>query len=307
MGLGSKVLVATDLSEGADEAIRQGHAHARAAQGELIACTVVPNSLRNNPLFPQRAEPEALELLDAERRAAQMVAERVADLTGRTFQAEGTPGGPNTFRVIVENGSPEAGIVHRADGEKATLIAVGSTGATGLDRLLLGSTAERVVRYAPCPVLVARAHAATGRILAATDFSDPALPAVSAAADEARARNARITLLYSIDVMPSPSIGWGAPFGASWVVPPPELIHEARAGAESALKDILKRLQIEGDVLATEGDAASAILRAARELPAELVVLATRGRTGLARMVLGSVAEKVIEVAPCSVLAVRLA
>ncbi len=57
---------------------------------------------------------------------------------------------------------------------------------------------------------------------------------------------------------------------------------------------------------AVQGDAATAILEAARTLPAELVVVATRGRTGIARMVLGSVAEKVVAHAHCSVLAMRL-
>src|SRR5262249_14778977 len=124
MGLGSRVLVATDLSDGADEAIRQGHARASAEQGELVVCTVVPNALRNNPLFPQRAEQETLELVDAQRRAAQQVTERVAALTGRAARQEGAAepchdgaasgpkprplAGPDTFRVVVDNGSPEA-------------------------------------------------------------------------------------------------------------------------------------------------------------------------------------------------------
>jgi nucleotide-binding universal stress UspA family protein len=79
-----------------------------------------------------------------------------------------------------------------------------------------------------------------------------------------------------------------------------------RKSAETALRGTLQRFGIEGDILATEGDAATAILEAARTLPAELIVLATRGRTGIARMVLGSVAERVVSIAPCSVLAVRL-
>jgi nucleotide-binding universal stress UspA family protein len=155
-------------------------------------------------------------------------------------------------------------------------------------------------------VLVARPHEKTGRVLAATDFSDPALPAVAAAVEEARIGGARLTLLHSVDVFPNPAIGWGAPFGTSWVVPPQELVDEVRKSAESALRSTLERFGVEGDPLVAEGDAASAILEAARALPAELVVLATRGRTGITRMVLGSVAERVVATAPCSVLAVRL-
>lgn len=297
MKLGSKVLVATDLSEAADEAIRQGHERALHDGGELVVCHVVPNLLRSSPLFPQQANEAMAGLLETEQQAARAVELRVVALTGRPLDG---------FRLHVETGAPDAGIVRAADEVRATLVVVSSRGTTGLDRMLLGSVASRVVRYAHCPVQVARPHAKTGRILAATDFSDPSLPAVAAAVEEARARAARLTLLHSIDVAPSPAVGWGAPFGASWVVPPKELIDEVRQSAESALRGTLERFGVEGDILATEGDAATAILEAARTLPAELIVLATRGRTGITRMVLGSVAERVVSIAPCSVLAVRL-
>jgi nucleotide-binding universal stress UspA family protein len=305
MGLGSKVLVATDLSEAADEAIRQGHTRARASGGELVVCHVVPDLLRNDPLFPQRTVEQTARALQVEQQAAQAVEQRVADLTGARPAPERGPQG--TFRVLVATGAPDAAIVRAADEVEATLVVVASRGATGLDRLLLGSVAERVVRYAHCAVMVARPHERTGKVLAATDFSDPALPAVAAAAEEARIRAARLTLLHCVDVLPSPSVGWGAPFGASVVVPPPSLVDEVRRGAEEALRGTLERFGAEGDTLATVGHAASSILDAARSLPAELVVVATRGRTGLARMVLGSVAERVISLAPCSVLAVRRA
>jgi nucleotide-binding universal stress UspA family protein len=303
MGLGSKVLVATDLSEAADEAIRQGHARARAEGGELVVCHVVPDLLRANPLFPQRTAEETARALQLEQRVAEAIEQRVTDLTGARPAPDRSPEG--TFRILVATGAPDAAIVRAADEVEATLVVVASRGATGLDRLLLGSVAERVVRYAHCAVIVARPHERTGKVLAATDFSDPAVPAVAAAIDEARVRGARLTLLHCVDILPSPVLGWGTPFGASVVVPPPTLVDQARAGAEEALRSTLQRFGAEGDVVATTGHAASSILDTARSLPADLVVLATRGRTGLARMVLGSVAERVISLAPCSVLAVR--
>ncbi len=296
MSLGSKVLVATDLSDAADEAIRQGDERARAAGGELIVCHVVPNLMRNNPLFPQSNTGDVAGVLDLQQRALKAVEMRVVALTGRTLA---------DFRVVVDNGSPPAGIVHAADEAHATLVVVSSSGATGLDRLLLGSVASRVVRYAHCAVLVARPREKSGKILAATDFSDPASSAVAAAVEEARPRGARVTLLHSLELLPHPSVGWGAPFGATWVVPPPELVEQVRASARETMQGMLTTLGATGDVLVPEGDPVTTVLDAARTLPAELIVLATRGRTGIARMVLGSVAEKVIAGAPCSVLAVR--
>ena len=59
------------------------------------------------------------------------------------------------------------------------------------------------------------------------------------------------------------------------------------------------------EYLMTEGDPAAAILKAAREIPGELIVMGTHGRTGLNRLLMGSVAEEVIRKAPCLVLTVN--
>jgi nucleotide-binding universal stress UspA family protein len=71
------------------------------------------------------------------------------------------------------------------------------------------------------------------------------------------------------------------------------------------LEACLERFGAEGERLVVGAPAASEIVQAARELPAELVVVGTRGRTGLSRLTLGSVAEAVLSSAPCSVLVVR--
>ena len=76
--------------------------------------------------------------------------------------------------------------------------------------------------------------------------------------------------------------------------------------AERHLRDSLQRLHATGDCLVTLGPAAGSIIEAAATLPAALVVVGTHGRTGLARWVLGSVAERVMRQAPCSVLVVPL-
>jgi nucleotide-binding universal stress UspA family protein len=302
MDLGSKVLVATDLSDAADEAIRQGYDRARLSGGELAVCHIVPDVLRDSPLFPQTASEDTARQLDLTKQAAAAVEARVAVVTGAK------PGtGPSSYRVIVESGTPETAIVRIAEESCATLVVVSSRGLTGLDRVLLGSVAARVVRYAHGPVLVARPHTTTGRMLAATDFSDPAVPAVAVAVEEARALGAKLTLLHAVDLLPRPVMAWGTPFGASLVVPPKELVENVKASVEEALRADLARFGFgaQGDVRAAVGDATTSILAAARDLDAQLVVVATRGRTGLRRMVLGSVAERIIEQSPCSVLAVR--
>jgi nucleotide-binding universal stress UspA family protein len=233
-----------------------------------------------------------------ERKVADATEARVVAVTGRAS---------GSFRVLIDDGAPDAAIVRMADEVGSTLVVVASRGLTGLDRLLLGSVAERVVRYAHCPVLVARPRTKTGRVLVATDFSEAAAGAVAAAGEEASVLGAKVTLMHSVDVLPDPAFGLGAPFGASMVIPPKELLDEARQAAVKALEELRGRFHLDADVLSVEGNAASAILDAARDLPAEEIIVATRGRTGIARMVLGSVAERVVAHAPCPVLAVRRA
>ena len=87
---------------------------------------------------------------------------------------------------------------------------------------------------------------------------------------------------------------------------PHTVADELRADALTRLQACLRRFHAEGERQVVDGLAAPAIVKVARELPAELVVVGTRGRTGLSRLTLGSVAEAVLSSAPCSVLVVRL-
>jgi nucleotide-binding universal stress UspA family protein len=297
MALSNTVLVATDLSEAADEAIRQGSAIAAEGGGKLVVCHVVHESLRSAPLFPQGVQADMEAVLSNEQRAAAAVEERVIAITGREA---------GTFEVQISAGSADAEVLNVAEEIGAILIVTGSRGHSGIRRLLLGSVAERIARYAHCPVLIARKHEPTGRIIAATDLSSIAEIAVRLAGEMAARRGAQLIVLHSLDMVPSAALGATVPFGGLPVIPPPELVAQARAAADEALVGVLDRASVKGERHVTEGDAASAILRMADQNGADMIVVGTHGRTGLARVALGSVAEKVVRGAHCSVLVVRL-
>jgi nucleotide-binding universal stress UspA family protein len=296
MALGDKVLVATDLSESADEAIRQGHFFAEEAGGKLVVCHVVHELLRYSPLFPQRVQAETEALIAIERQAANAVEQRVVAVTGRAS---------DSFEVNITTGAAEAEVLRVAEEVGATLIVTGSRGLTGITRLLLGNVAERIVRYAHCPVLVARKHEPTNRILSPTDLSEHATPAVDLAAQIAQRRASTLVVMHSLDILPRPAFGFTVPFGGLPVIPPPEVITQARTGADEVLAGMLERLGVKGERRVVDGDAATSILQTADQTGVDLVVLSTHGRTGLARVALGSVAEKVVRGAHCSVLVVR--
>jgi nucleotide-binding universal stress UspA family protein len=91
--------------------------------------------------------PEMRAVFDSQRTwAADALAARVAALAAQGVGA----------RAVVVDGQPDVEIVRVAAEHHAQMIVMGTQGRTGLDRLLLGSVAERVVRTAPCPVLTVR-------------------------------------------------------------------------------------------------------------------------------------------------------
>ncbi len=296
MAFPRRVLAATDLSAPADEAIRQADAWSRAAEARLAVCHVLPNPLRANPLFPELNARMAVAATTLAARAGRELEERVSSLTGR---------GPGELEVRVEEGDPLPMILRFAEQWDADLLVVGSHGASGVPRILLGSVGDRAVRYAHCSVLVARSFVASGRVLAATDLSAASLPAVSAAAEAARRHRARLSVLHAVDS----GLSLAAYAALDRAGPPLSSLEEAgrraREAAARSLADTLARLEVQAETLVEDGPAAPAILGAADRLGADLVVVGTHGRTGIERLALGSVAETVVRAAACPVLVVR--
>jgi nucleotide-binding universal stress UspA family protein len=286
-----RILAAMDLDKGSDDLLRQADALARAHHVKLSVCHVLPEIFAVRPLFPQLHLDDALKLYDLEAAVRNALLERIRTVTARV---------PPQVEIEIEQGTVHAGILRAADNIGAGAVVVGGkVDHEGLH--ILGSAAEHVVRYAHCPVLVARPSPA-GKVLAATDFSDPALPAVEAGAAEARHRRADLTVIHAIDLLPVMSPSYGDFYG----VPPMDLSDQMRALWQQRLDECVHHFKAKGGGLLRNGPAAPAILSAASELPAQLLVVGTHGRTGLSRIALGSVAEAVVRAAPCSVLAVRL-
>jgi len=292
-----KVFVAIDFSPRSDEALRQAHDRALSTGAQLAVCHIVPNELRSNLLFPDISRIAALKFPREMKQIAEAAAARVTEITRRTERE---------FELIIDDGTPQALILSRAEEWFADLIIMGSHGQTSAADALIGSVTDSVIRHAHCPVLITRSTQRTGRILAGTDFSDRALPAVRAAADEAERVGGELTVVHSLDLVwsaaayPAMAFG-GVPFNIS-----PEEMKELETIATERLEESLKQLNITGNTLVTTGAAGTALIEIASERKVDLIVVGTIGRTGLRRALLGSVAETVAKGAPCSVLIVRL-
>lgn len=290
------IVCASDLSEGADEAIRQAGILSQAYGASLEVLYVTSSPDGGHPALAHlRRHPRARAALEAAReRARKELTSRVASLTGASS---------NEAKVLVAEGVPYAAIVQRADEVGADLIVVGSEGATGLGMQHLGEVAVRVVRHAHRSVLVARPGPGSGKILAATDFSDPSLPALTSAAEEARRRGASLTVVHNVD----PELDAFGPEVVATLLQlfSHDFMAEVGRGARDRLLEVLRRLGVDGEAVITHGAASASILRLAEDLPADLVVVGNSGGTGLAGVLVGSVAERVVRWAPCSVLVVR--
>jgi nucleotide-binding universal stress UspA family protein len=133
-------------------------------------------------------------------------------------------------------------------------------------------------------------------ILHPTDFSAPSAAAFQVACALARDYGARLVLLY---VKPPDIV-----YGDGFILPPdPEPVRRELFDKLKALGPADPALRVERVLL--EGDPAAGIVEKARELPCDVIVMGTHGRTGVGRLLLGSVAEVVLRRAPCPVLTVK--
>jgi nucleotide-binding universal stress UspA family protein len=286
------IMAAVALDEGSEETLRQADILARAYDVKLHICHV------RSKAFPVRSLCRHLRSDGAFNRMESDAS--VRDDLLKCFPAV-TTRESKEVSLVVEQGSVYRGILRAAERMKAGAVVIGGkddhTGSP-----VLGSTAKRIVRHAHCIVVIAR-RSRDGKVLAATDFSDPTLPVVEAAAVEARIRRAELTVIHSVELVRRlvPA------YGPAHDIPKINLADEINERAQAHLNEYVGRFHAQGGGILSDGLAAASILEAARELPAQLIVIGTHGRRGLRRLVLGSVAEAVVCAAPCSTMLVRLA
>jgi nucleotide-binding universal stress UspA family protein len=202
----------------------------------------------------------------------------------------------------------EAGaIVDVAEEEGIDLIIMSTHGYSGLTRWVLGSVTEKVLRAAPCPVLVVRSEEPMRNVLITIDGSELSHTALAPGLEAARRLGADVCLLR---VYQAGELAKEERVQLDWVDQEKHIdLHEgARASALAYLQNLARQSELPGQeirVAAMEGSAAHTILDYAQAQGYELIVMATHGRTGLRRWVYGSVAEKVMRGAHCNVLITR--
>lgn len=284
------ILVPTDGSDWAMAAANHAFALAKLGDATVHALSVV--DLRH---FEDDVVGSASEDLSIAEQAARAAVDRVEQV-GEEADCR--------VRTHVEHGIPHESVLGFVADNDVDLVVMGTHGRTGLERFLLGSVTERVLRGSPVPVLTT--HIDGGilpnyeHLLVPTDGSEGARDALDHAVDIATAAGARLTVLSVVD-----SRAFTGGFETGPTLPNiREQLQEYAEDAASALVERATEAGVDVESAVTVGLPANEITAYAEANDADLVVMGTHGRSGLERLILGSVTERVVRTSETPVLAV---
>jgi len=265
-----KLMVATDGSDYSESAIREAINLARICSSRLFVVSIVTTNLEFQTVVPQvmeKEEKEAREHLDSVKSwAAKEGIE--CDVIDRLSE------------------EPFQDIIDLAEKNKVDMIIVGTHGRTGLKRLMMGSVTAKVIGHAHCNVLVVPLHAKVEcrNILVATDGSKYSAAAASEAIGIAKKCGSS---LFVISVASTDTEVASA------------------AGNVKKVTDMAEKENIHIEGIAVKGKPYEAITETAKQKRADLIIMGSHGKTGIERLLMGSVTERVIGHSGTAVLVVR--
>lgn len=294
-----RAVIGFDGSVGGGEAVELATSIAWPAGSSLRVVTVIEPSavMVGAPWAPGGFSLSS----EIEAQAHAYVEERLAEV------GERLAGPDRTVEGVALRGRPASVIVDDAAGFDANLIIVGSRGHGMVAALVLGSVSAEVVDHASCPVLVAR-RPQVARVLYATDGSAAASGAESIIATWPIFAALPVHVVSVADVVQPWHTGIAPTMYRQVMEAHEKDLEEALAAHTRIAEECAARLRSAGRDATAEvrdGDTAAEIIAAATEHGADLVVVGSRGRTGLTRALLGSVARNVAHGSDASVLIVR--
>ena len=202
------------------------------------------------------------------------------------------------IKTVSEQGDPYERIVDLSDAENADLIVMGRSGKGSVERTLIGSVTSRVIGYSQKDVLVVPSGAEVGwkSILVATDGSRYSKAATARATDFAQSYKGELTVLSVVDV-PDEFYAEAPDVADAMIIKAKKFAGDVKDEAES--------MGVKSKALVREGESSEVIISAAKDINADVIVMSSHGRTGLRRLLMGSVTAKVIGLASCPVLVVK--
>ena len=291
------VFCAVDFSETATLALTHATRLAHHHQAGLVLGHVV------EPL-PVVSYPILMVPTDAEIDLRRFASERLEELAEKVRKS-----GLTVFAGL-EHGPPGPHLVEMAEKVGAELVVIGTRGMTGFEHLVLGSTAEYVVRCCQCPVLTV--HPADDSVqdpvelvIVPTDLGPNAGAAVDAFKRVFDAADRRRVLLVFADPTPPYLEPFQHQALEKWGQP-----DVRKEDIEEKMAPMVAKLESAGFEVETEildGGPVQAITELARERDVDMIVMSTHGRSALANVLVGRTAQRIVQHAPCPVLTVRSA
>jgi nucleotide-binding universal stress UspA family protein len=296
-----RILCAVDFSEFSRRALDHALSVARSYGSTVMALHIVAPThvaAAGTHFGSEIAPPILLPTMDvhtATRELEQLVAtEAVPGVTIETVVAEGS----EPFREVLT----------QADRLHANLVVMGTHGRSGFERLFLGSTAEKVLRTARCPVITVPSKAPDAmprgpvpftQIVCGVDFSESSRLALDYAASLAQQNAAALALVHVVETHPL-----YVDFAPAAAIDLHAWTRQATSQLQGLVPDPV-RATCSVSELVREGKPYREILRVSHEVVADLIVLGVRGRNTADRWFFGSTTHHVIREANCAVLTLR--
>ncbi len=283
MGRYRKILVAVDGSESSRNALRQAFRLAVDEKCWITVTSVVP---------PYTGDLDLTVVTDLRESLAKPCEEALGEAK-RVAEEERV-----LIKTVCEVGETYERIVDLAEGENCGIIVMGRRGRGSFERALMGSVTARVIGHTQRDVLVVPGDTRLSwkKIVAGTDGSRFSAVATDKAIDFARAYGGELKIVSVVDVP--------AEFYAEAPAAVEDLVRKAREYT-TAVKRKAEAAGVPAETFIDEAEAWEAIVKLAAGQAVDMIVMGSHGRTGLRRLLMGSVTEKVIGNAPCPVLVVK--
>ena len=283
MGKYRKILVAVDSSESSRNALHQAFKLANEEKCWITVTSVVP---------PYEGEIEILGVKDIRAALRKPCDDALAEVEKIAKNER------MLVKTVCEEGEVYERIVDLADAENCDVIVMGRRGLGRVERALVGSVTARVIGHTQRDVLVVPNGTSVGwkTIVLATDGSKYSAAAAERAIAFAKSYGGELKVLSVVDV---PS---------EFYAEAPKAVEDLVQKAKGFVADVKKRAEAAGvpaETFVAEAEAYQAVNKLAQEQKANMIVLGSHGRTGLRRLLMGSVTEAVISHASCPVLIVK--
>jgi nucleotide-binding universal stress UspA family protein len=284
MGRYRRILVAVDGSESSKNAFRQACRIALEDKSWLTVITTIPSY---EDLFQMPSIQEKVSI--ALRAEGEKIVAEIKEIAAEE---------DTYIKTLLEEGTPFDTIIDTAEEGNYDLIVMGRLGMKRIEKALVGSVTARVIGNSQRDVLVFPLNTKIGwnNIMLATDGSKYSISATDKAIDIAHSYGGEVRAVSVVDVT------------EEFQTEAPEAVDRLVAGAKGFVEEVRKKAETQGvriEPLVREGETYKVITELAKKFASDIIVMGSHGRTGIKRLLMGSVTEKVLGYAPCPVLVIR--